>query len=195
MANLLNAIEAGGDMPILIQRLRDVEAQVNDLKKQRLALQSEVEILTNTSRDEQVSLEMLSQLMEQLGSKESDLEEKLRLRFRMLGEVQKVVRRLDLFPGGPMLAQDEIDALRSQLQSGGFDNGRIDDYLTQLPIKPDRSARYFIAHLRNGISRTVRQGQVMETDSARSQKVRSAIHGVVNEEANRDDETLLPSGR
>lgn len=195
MANLLNAIEAGGDMPILIQRLRDVEAQVNDLKKQRLALQSEVEILSNTSRDEQVSLEMLSQLMEQLGSKEPDLEEKLRLRFRMLGEVQKVVRRLDLFPGGPMLAQDEIDALRSQLQSGGFDNGRIDDYLTQLPIKPDRSARYFIAHLRNGISRTVRQGQVIETNSARSQKVRSAIHGVVNEAANRDDETLLPSGR
>lgn len=177
--NLMTAIETGGDMPILIQRLRDVEAQLSDLKKQRLALQSEVQISSNTARDEQASLEVLGQLMEQLESKETDLDEKLRLRFRMLSEVQKVVRRLDLFPGGPMLASDEIEALRSQLKDDGFDDSRISDYFSQLPLKPDRTARYFIAHLRNGISRTVRQGDVLEMDPMRSQKAKTAIEGLI----------------
>lgn len=180
--NLLAAIETGGDMPILVQRLQDVQAQLNDLKKQRLALQSEVQILSNTTRDEEASLEMLSQLMGQLESKEIDLDEKLRLRFRMLSEVQKVVRRLDLFPGGPMLASDEVVALRSQLKDDGFDEDRIDDYFSQLPIKPDRTARYFVAHLRNGISRTVRQGQVLEMDPMRSQTIAAAIERAVEEE-------------
>lgn len=181
LKNLLIAIETGGDMPILVQRLQDVEAQLNDLKKLRLALQSEVQILSNTTRDEQASLETVVRLMEQLESKETDLDEKLRLRFRMLSEVQKVVRRLDLFPGGPLLSADEIDSLRMQLACSGFEGGRIDDYIAQLPVKPDRMARYFVAHLRNGVSRTVRQGHVMEMDSTRSQKAIDAIQGVVEE--------------
>ncbi|MDC6180619.1 recombinase family protein [Ralstonia solanacearum] len=179
LKNLVAAIETGGDMPILVQRLRDVEAQINDLKKQRLALQSEVQILSNTTRDEEASLQVLSQLMDQLESKETALDEKLRLRFRMLSEVQKVVRRLDLFPGGPMLASDENEGLRSQLKDSGFDDSRIDDYFSQLPRKPDRTARYFIAHLRNGICRTVGQGKVLEMDPMRSQKIRTAIERVI----------------
>ncbi|MHA6847375.1 recombinase family protein [Ralstonia syzygii] len=181
--NLVAAIEAGGEMPILVQRLQDVQAQLNDLKKQRLALQSEVQILSNSTRDEEASLEVLGQLMVQLESQETDLDEKLRLRFRMLSEVQKVVRRLDLFPGGPMLASDEVEALRSQLKDDGFDEGRINDYFSQLPVKPDRTARYFVAHLRNGISRTVRQGQVLEMDPMRSQKIAAAIASATEEEA------------
>lgn len=186
LKNLVLAIEAGGDLPILIQRLKDVEAQVNGLKKQRLELQSEVQILSNTTRDEAESLEILQLLMAQLESKETDLDEKLRLRFRMLSEVQKVVRRLDLFPGGPVLVAGDVETLRRRLVDSGFDDVRINDYVSQLPIKPDRSARYFVAHLRNGVYRTVKQGHVMEGDLTRSQKARDAIRRVVVERVSHD---------
>lgn len=80
-----------------------------------------------------------------------------------------------------MLSSDEVDCLRMQLAEGGFENGRIGNHLAQLPVKPDRMARYFVAHLRSGITRTVRQGYVIETDSMRWQNAVDAIRGVVAE--------------
>ncbi|WP_211960740.1 hypothetical protein [Cupriavidus plantarum] len=50
-------------------------AQLSDSKKQRLAPQSEIQISSNAARDEQASLDMLSQRIEQLESKKTGLHE------------------------------------------------------------------------------------------------------------------------
>lgn len=163
MNNLLTAIESGSDVKFLVQRLRDVEADVNNLKKQRLSLQTEVQTLSNIDHNDEASVKNLSTLMEQLESKNTDLDEKYRLRFRMLTEVQKVVRRVDLYPGGIIEAPEQLDSLAIELRDIGFDKDRITAYISQMPTKPDRKARFFVAHLRNGIKRTIVNGKMLET--------------------------------
>jgi hypothetical protein len=162
--NLVSAVEVGGDIAILVTRMRAAESQVNDLKKQRLELQTELLTLTNIAQDEQSSYETLSKLMEQLESKDIDLEDKLRLRFRMQTEVQKVTRRLLLYPGGPCKPPVEVAKLTTELKGFGYDDDQIRAYFDNLPIKPDRKQRYFIAFMRNGIVRSVKEGKALETD-------------------------------
>lgn len=172
--NLLKAVEAGADIKSLVQHLRDVENQVNELKKNRLALQSEIEILKHVESSDQTHIENVEELMIQLNSPETDLDAKLRLRFRLLTEVQKIVRRLDLFPGGIVHSQDELSTLSRQLLEDGYDRQRVDAYLEAMPTKPDRNARYFIAHLHNGIYRTIRNGEILEGGGPDGAKERSA---------------------
>jgi DNA invertase Pin-like site-specific DNA recombinase len=160
--NLLTAIEVGMNIQSLVQRLREIDTQISESKKTRLALQSEIEALKHSETSDQSHIENVEELMIQLNSPENDLDAKLRLRFRLLTEVQKVVLRLDLYPGGILHTQDELLTLSNQLIEEGYDQLRVDAYLERMPVKPDRKARYFVAHLHNGIYRTVRNGQILE---------------------------------
>nr|WP_240950479.1 recombinase family protein [Collimonas pratensis] len=164
MNNLITAIESGADVNALVQRSRDVEGQINDHKKRQLLLQSEVETLINIGTSDQAFVENLSDLMEQLASKETDLDEKYRLRFRLLSEVQKLVFRLDLYPGGITKTPEQLTKLVLELETFGYTEGRIANYISQVQTKPDRKARFFLAHMRNGIKRTVVNGEVLDTN-------------------------------
>lgn len=163
MNKLAIAIETGGDVVYLVQRLRDAEAEVNELKKRRLALQTEVATFKNVSHNDQTFVDNIAKLLEQLGSKESELDDKLRLRFRLLTEIQKVVRRIDLYPGGLFNTPEQLEKLAADLREEGFNRDRIALYLSEMPTKPDRAARFFVTHLHNGIKRSVGNGKMLET--------------------------------
>lgn len=163
MNNLLTAVESGSDVTFLVQRLRDVEAELNNLKKRRLALQTEVDSLRNSSPNDQESVENLSALLEQLENKSTDLDDKYRLRFRLLTEVQKLVRRIDLYPGGIINTEEQINKLALELENDGFDRERIAAYLSQERTKPDRKAKFFVAHFHNGVKRSVVNGILLES--------------------------------
>jgi DNA invertase Pin-like site-specific DNA recombinase len=162
--NLLKAVEVGGDVTALVQRLRDVESALNELKKRRIELQTELEALMFVKESESSSYANLNSFMEQLQSKESSLDEKLKLRFKMLAEVQRVVSKLLLFPGGRYYDEWELALEAERLTETGYDEARVNAHLESLPTKPDREERYFIAFMRNGIVRTVKQGKVLEVD-------------------------------
>jgi DNA invertase Pin-like site-specific DNA recombinase len=164
-SNLMIAMETGGDIKMLVTRTRTLEGQMNDLKKQRLELQSELQSLTNTTRDEQHSYEALGKLMEQLKTMDAEPEERMHFRSRMQSEVQKIVRRLLLFSAGPCKpsSPEEIEKLTTELRSYGYEEDRIKAYF-DTEIKPDRTQRYFMAFMRNGIVRSVKNGQVLEAD-------------------------------
>ncbi|MFJ3059037.1 recombinase family protein [Herbaspirillum sp. NPDC087042] len=172
-SNLLSALEIGSQITSIVHRLRDVDARHHELKKLRLALQSEISVLENISDTRQSYLENVETLMTQLNSNDIDLDARLRLRFRLLTEIQQVVKRLDLFPIGA-LSPSQLDhkSLAEQLAEAGYSPERIKEYIDSLPTKPDRNARFFIAHLRNGMIRTVVNGKMMETlDFETSEKI------------------------
>jgi chromosome segregation ATPase len=163
--NLMLAVEVGGDIKMLVMRIRTLEGQMNELKKQRLELQSELQSLTKTAQDEEHSYAALTELMEQLKSMDAEPEERMQFRMRMQSEVQKVVRKLLLFSAGPCKpsSPEEIERIMAELRSAGYDEDRINAYFNT-QIKPDRTKHYFIAFMRNGVVRTVRDGEVLETD-------------------------------
>ena len=165
LSNLMIAMETGGDIKMLVTRTRTLEGQMNNLKKQRLELQSELQTLTNTSQDEQHSYEALGKLMEQLKAKDAEPDERMQFRARMQSEVQKVVHKLLLFSGGPCKAssQEEVEKLTSELRSYGYGDDRVKAYF-DAEIKPNRTQRYFVAFMRNGIVRSVKNGKVLEAD-------------------------------
>ena len=165
--NLLKAVEFGGDLSSLVQRMRDVEAAVAGLKKRRLELQTELDTQVFAKQSESSSHANLQALMDQLQSKSTDLDEKLELRFKMLAEVQRVVNTLMLFPGGVYYDEDQLARRAQGLRDAGYDEKRINAYLESLPTKPDRNQRYFIAFMRNGIVREVRSGKVLEVGPPR----------------------------
>lgn len=132
--------------------------------KKLLFLQSEVETLISISSSDQAFVENLSQLMEQLESKETDLDEKYRLRFRLLTEVQRIVRRLDLYPGGISKTPEQLSILTIELQEMGYPENTVSNYISQTQTKPDRKARFFVAHMRNGVKRAVVHDKVLETN-------------------------------
>jgi DNA invertase Pin-like site-specific DNA recombinase len=171
--SLLNAVEMASDVQSLVQRLRDVESRVNKLKKERLSLQSEISTLENVNSLDRIHVENVAELMGQLTDTDGDLDTKLRIRFRLLTEVQKIVRRLDLFPGGIFQTEEEIIQMSNALAEDGFDQTRIDTYLATTQKKADRKTRFFVAHLNNGIIRTVINGKMLETESTSAKKKRS----------------------
>lgn len=166
--NLLTAMEMGSDVMALVNRVRDLEGQVNDLKKLRLSLQSEVQSMSNIGPNDQAFVDSLTELLKQLTSKDSDLDEKYRIRFRLMSEVKKVVRRLDLFPGGVVNTPEQLATMADDLREAGYDEDRVASHITNMPTKPDRTARFFVAHLHNGISRTVINGKILENRKNRS---------------------------
>jgi DNA invertase Pin-like site-specific DNA recombinase len=179
LGNLLTAMEMGSDVMALVSRVRDLEGQVNDLKKLRLSLQSEVQSMSNVGPNDQVFVDNLTELLEQLVSKDSDLDEKYRIRFRLLTEVKKVVRRLDLFPGGGVSTPEQLAKEAADLQMAGYSEDRITAYINGMRIKPDRDARFFVAHLHNGITRTVIDGKMLE--SGQYPSITALLHRVKNE--------------
>lgn len=162
-SNLMIAMETGGDIKMLVTRTRTLEGQMNDLKKQRLELQSELQSLTNTAHDEQHSYAALGKLMEQLKAMDVEPDERTQFRVRMQSEVQKIVRKLLLFSGGPCKpsSPEETEKLKAELRSYGYEEDRVKAYI-DTEIKPDRTQRYFMAFMRNGIVRSVKNGQVLE---------------------------------
>jgi DNA invertase Pin-like site-specific DNA recombinase len=173
--NLLKAVEFGGDVALLVQRLRESEAAVIELKKRRLGLQVEVEALANAAQIERSSYETISRLMEQLHSDATSLDEKLSLRFRMLTEVQKTVRTLHLFPGGNYYDTAKLERLTEGLRENGYDDDRITSYVQGLPTKADRAERYFIAFMRNGMARVVKGGEAVEVNTQWASHALAAI--------------------
>lgn len=173
--NLLKAVEFGGDVSALVQRLRDVEAVVAGLKKRRLELQTELDTLTNVRRSESSSYSNLGALMTQLQSKSTSLDEKLQLRFRMLAEVQRVLGKLLLFPGGTVHTEAQLETKARELREIGYSEERVMAFIESLPTKPNREERYFIAFMRNGVVRTVKEGQVVETDLDWSKKMTAKL--------------------
>ncbi|MBV7539064.1 recombinase family protein [Duganella sp. sic0402] len=163
--NLMVAVETGGDIKMLVMRIRSLEGQMNELKKQRLELQSELQSLTNTAQDEQHSYAALIELMEELKSMDAEPEERMQFRMRMQSEIQKVVRKLLLFSGGPCkpVFREEVERVTAELRDAGYEEDRINAYF-DTQIKPDRTKHYFIAFMRNGIVRSVKDGEVLETD-------------------------------
>jgi DNA invertase Pin-like site-specific DNA recombinase len=161
--NLLVAMENGSDILVLLDRVRELEGRVNDLKKLRMSLQSDVLIMSNIGPNDQVFVDNLSKLLEQLVAKEGDLDEKYRIRFRLMSEVKKVIRRIDLFPGGSVTTSEQLGQLTLGLREAGFDEARIAAQISDTIIQPDRTARFFVAHLHNGVIRTVNREQVLET--------------------------------
>lgn len=177
--NLLTAMEMGSDVMALVNRVRDLEGQVNDLKKLRLSLQSEVQSMSNIGPNDQAFVDSLTELLKQLTSKDGDLDEKYRIRFRLLTEVKKVVRRLDLFPGGVVNTPEQLATMADDLLEAGYDEDRVAAHITSMPTKPDRTARYFIAHLHNGVRRTVINGKMLENRPYRS--IRALVDRVRSE--------------
>jgi DNA invertase Pin-like site-specific DNA recombinase len=161
--NLLKAIESGSDVISLVQRMRDVEIDVANFKKEKLLLHTEVESMRNVGVSDQVYVDNMTELMTQLESKSTTLDDKLRLRFRLLTEVQKVVRRLDLFPGGVFKTLEQLEMLSDELKGLGYSRERVSAQLQNMPTRPDRKAKFFIAHLHSGIRRTVVNGLMLET--------------------------------
>lgn len=162
--NLLTALESGSDVSLLVGRLREVEGRVNDLKKRRLELQDEIHALELAGPNDKAAIANLTHLMEQLESKETSLDEKYRIRFRLMTEVQKIVSRLDLFPGGIFRTTDELRKLSEELLAIGYSEERVAAHIAQRSTKPDRSARFFVAHMRNGVKRSVVTGKLLEHD-------------------------------
>lgn len=176
LANLLSALELGGDIAVLVQRLRNLQDEVSTLKRQRMELQSDVQTLSNVAPNDQAFLDNMSRLLTELNAKDVDLDEKFRIRFRLLSEVQKVVRRLDLFPGGTWDSPEKLVALATALREDGYNDGRIDAFIQTMSTKPNRDDRFFIAYLRNGIERVVKGGKVLlETDRSLGSKACSLI--------------------
>ncbi|WP_286758487.1 recombinase family protein [Ralstonia sp. RL] len=163
MNNLASALETGGDVLFLVERLRNAESEVNELKKRRLELQTEIATYKNVSHNDQSFVENIAKLLGQLESKDTDLDDKLRLRFRLLTEVQKVFRRIDLYPGGLINTSEQLEQIAADLKDEGADPERVASYLSKMPMKPDRAARFFVAHLHNGIKRSVVNGKMLET--------------------------------
>ncbi|MYM81786.1 recombinase family protein [Duganella sp. FT50W] len=183
--NLLKAVELGGDVSMLVQRMREMEHATVELKKRRHALQAELQSLISVEQIESSSYENMSALMEQLESKSTELDEKLRLRFRMLTEVQRIVKRLYLFPGGAWHSIDEVDGMAAGLREAGYDEDRIEAYISSLPTKPNRDERYFVASMRNGMVRTVKAGDVIEVDTEWTSKALERLEarrGISNEQ-------------
>lgn len=160
--NLLTALESGSDVAILVERLRSVERRVNDLTKHRQELQIRIRLLELVGRSDHASIVNLTRLMEQLESKETSLDEKYRIRFRLMTEVQKVVSRLDLFPGGMIKTAEELKNLSEELLAMDYSEERIATYIAQCATRPDRKARFFVAHMRNGVKRSVVNGKLLE---------------------------------
>lgn len=173
--NLLKAVEFGGDVALLVQRLRESEAAVIELKKRRLGLQVEVGALANAALIERSSYETISRLLGQLHSNTTSLDEKLSLRFRMLTEVQKTVCTLHLFPGGNYYDNAKLERLTEGLRENGYDDDRITSYVQGLPTKADRAERYFIAFMRNGMTRVVKGGEAVEVNTHWASQALAAI--------------------
>lgn len=176
LSNLMKALELGGDIAVLVQRLRDLQDEVSALKRKRLELQSDVQTLGNIAPNDQAFLDNMSRLLADLNSKDIDLDEKFRIRFRLLSEVQKVVKRLDLFPGGLWDSPEKLAVLATELRSDGYSEERISSFIQSASTKPNRDERFFIAYLRNGIERVVRGGRVLlETDRSLGTRARALI--------------------
>jgi len=176
MNNLAMALEAGGDVVFLVERLRNTESEVNELKKRRLELQTEIATFKNVSHNDQSFVENIAKLLDQLESKDSELDDKLRLRFRLLTEVQKVFRRIDLYPGGIYTTPIDPEKLAAELRhDAGYDIDRIAKYLGEIQFKPDRKTRMFIAHLHNGTIRSVMNGKMLETNPEEALRAREAV--------------------
>ncbi|HZW13305.1 MAG TPA: recombinase family protein [Noviherbaspirillum sp.] len=173
--NLATALETGGDVRFLVERMRNAEAELNELKKQRLELQTEIATVKNVNQNDQSFVENIAKLLDQLESKDSDLDDKLRLRFRLLTEVQKVFRRIDLYPGGLNTTPTNPEKLMAELRHEyGYDEDRIVKFLGEIQFKPDRNARMFIAHLHNGVIRTVVNGKMLETNPKEAERTRES---------------------
>jgi hypothetical protein len=77
----------GGDVMASVNRVRDLEAQVNDLKILRLSLQSEVQSMSNIGPNDEVLLDNLTELLQQLVSIEGDLDEPDQIDLRADAEI------------------------------------------------------------------------------------------------------------
>lgn len=168
--NLLLAMETGADVMILVQRVRELEGRLIEQKKQRLALEAEVETLSSAGPGDQVHLDNIALLMEELALDSTQLDDKYRLRFRLMSEVKRIVRKIVLYPGGVVCKPSELQAQAEELREMGFDNDRIAGHINSMPIVPNRDGRYFIAFLRNGVARTVIKGKLVLDNSAGLQR-------------------------
>jgi DNA invertase Pin-like site-specific DNA recombinase len=173
--NLLKAVEVGSDVAPLVQRLREVEAAISALKKRKLELQAELDALMFVKGSESSSHANLSTFMEQLQAKGTTLEEKLKLRFNMLTEVQRVVGKLMLFPGGRYYDDERVASIVDGLRVDGFSEDRIAAYIDSLPTKPNREERFFVAFMRNGIVRNVKGGKIIEVDLTANERAVAAL--------------------
>lgn len=167
LSNLLTAMEMGSDIQALVNRVRDLEGQVDDLKKLRQSLQSEVQSMSDIGPSDQAFVDRMTELLTQLTSKDNDLDEKYRIRFRLMSEVKKLVRRLDLFPGGIVNMPEQLATMADDLREAGYDEDHVAGHITNMPTEPDRKARFFVAHLHN-ISRTVVNGTMLGNCKYRS---------------------------
>lgn len=66
--------------------------------------------------------------------------------------------------------------MAADLCAEGYDIDKVASQIGIMQIRPDRNKRFFIAHLHNGVIRTVMQGIMIETkEPGRAAKIARAI--------------------
>ncbi len=165
---LLTALEVAPDSKAIIERVKKVEAEIQETKEECLSIEAELAKIAYDSDDYASHESSISTLVQEIESLTGD--ERFLTRSMLSEHIRKIIIMVKLYPAGRLVDQAHLDHVRAELISLGWEQSRIDDYIKCTmrtePMRTGRGVRgryaarkdigrFFVIQARNGGIRVV----------------------------------------
>jgi DNA invertase Pin-like site-specific DNA recombinase len=165
---LLSALEVAPDSKAIVERVKKVEAELYQLREECFSIEAELAKIVYDSEDYASRETSIKTLVQKIASLTGD--ERFLTRSMLSEHIRKVISLVKLHPAGRLVDQEQLDHLRAELVSSGWERTRIDDYLKRTmrtePLRTGRGirgryaarqdiGRFFVIEARRGGIRVV----------------------------------------
>jgi DNA invertase Pin-like site-specific DNA recombinase len=145
LSRLLNAIEEGNAPTSLLERIRSTEEKLAEIDAQLKAEEQKLADMQLLQQDASLVKASIIDLVEHFERKQGD--ELLLLRAKVAAQLKRVVKRIDVYPGGYLMSNDEWSDFTSGMSKRGIEQEGLETLKT-----PDKKTRFAVIVGINGRS-------------------------------------------